>query len=514
MRHYSDSVPIVKLAVPVNAATASLILNITLTPYLPLFPFVLRLDADDVNEELVLVNSGSGTLADPYMVTRGYGTTPAMSHAINANVQHAVMSADFQDSRNHEVLTGTAHGGFAPVANVRSFGALGDGSTDDTTAIAAAVTSLGSNGGVVHFPPGNYVATAISVPSSRSITLSGPSGRTAGSLPAARITFNGTGSGTFIDAKYSAGFTIRDLQIYSSSASFTGRLIDIRNISAGDPAYILLQNLSILGTGQSCTLLDLDKATRVRVISCAFYSGAVCISGKSVNTNYSNQISIVDCGFNTSTKSINNPGQAWSIQACCFEGGPTGVASSVSHDAGVLCEGLLITGCWSGDTTSGTVYQVAGEGISILANYVGATGGIGVSVDEVSEGVTILNNRFAGCTTAVAYLSSGSQKGAFIWGNSYTGVTNKLTGAQAPGSVYNVDFTTTLYGFTSNGDMTLVDGNNISVGNATGTKLGTSTSAKLGFMGATPVTRQTLPSSGTVTAADIRAALITLGLCV
>lgn len=39
------------------------------------------------------------------------------------------------------------------------------------------------------------------------------------------------------------------------------------------------------------------------------------------------------------------------------------------------------------------------------------------------------------------------------------------------------------------------------------------TSVKIGFYGATPIAKQTLPSAGTVTVADIRTALIALGLC-
>jgi hypothetical protein len=46
-----------------------------------------------------------------------------------------------------------------------------------------------------------------------------------------------------------------------------------------------------------------------------------------------------------------------------------------------------------------------------------------------------------------------------------------------------------------------------------GTRIG-ETGEKVGFLGAQPVVRPTLPASGVVTAADIRAILITLGLAV
>lgn len=55
----------------------------------------------------------------------------------------------------------------AMVANVKDYGAVGDGSTDDTTAIQAAIDSFGTggvlataNGGILYFPPGLYKVTA------------------------------------------------------------------------------------------------------------------------------------------------------------------------------------------------------------------------------------------------------------------------------------------------------------------------------------------------------------------
>jgi hypothetical protein len=51
------------------------------------------------------------------------------------------------------------------VYNVRSYGAKGDGTTDDTTALAAAITAVGS-GGTVYLPPGSYrlTGTGLTVP--------------------------------------------------------------------------------------------------------------------------------------------------------------------------------------------------------------------------------------------------------------------------------------------------------------------------------------------------------------
>jgi hypothetical protein len=46
------------------------------------------------------------------------------------------------------------------IVNVRDFGATGNGTTDDTLSIQEAINSLGSNGGNVYIPPGNYLISS------------------------------------------------------------------------------------------------------------------------------------------------------------------------------------------------------------------------------------------------------------------------------------------------------------------------------------------------------------------
>ena len=48
--------------------------------------------------------------------------------------------------------------------SVKDFGAVGDGTTDDTTAIQNAINSLSSTGGSVYFPTGQYlISTTLTV---------------------------------------------------------------------------------------------------------------------------------------------------------------------------------------------------------------------------------------------------------------------------------------------------------------------------------------------------------------
>jgi hypothetical protein len=59
------------------------------------------------------------------------------------------------------------------VFNVKSFGAAGDGTTNDTTAIASAVTAAAVGGGVVYFPPGTYRVSAVTLSSRTGVHLVG-----------------------------------------------------------------------------------------------------------------------------------------------------------------------------------------------------------------------------------------------------------------------------------------------------------------------------------------------------
>jgi hypothetical protein len=52
---------------------------------------------------------------------------------------------------------------FSAFYNVKLYGAVGDGVTDDTAAIQAAITSIGA--GIIFFPPGIYMVTGLTVPS-------------------------------------------------------------------------------------------------------------------------------------------------------------------------------------------------------------------------------------------------------------------------------------------------------------------------------------------------------------
>lgn len=110
------------------------------------------------------------------------------------------------------------------IVNVKDWGALGNGSRDDTTAIQNAInyclsTTGGKQpGGIVFFPPGNYPVSSVSVGSSN---------------PNARAILIGSGQqfGCRLTANYNGGFVVsKGSGAYDNLQSFEG--IDIINGSA------------------------------------------------------------------------------------------------------------------------------------------------------------------------------------------------------------------------------------------------------------------------------------------
>ena len=124
--------------------------------------------------------------------------------------------------------------------NIRDFGAVGDGQTDDTIAIKSAFAFIASrNGGTVTFPEGDYkVTSSIALPSGLVLQGTGAlmSGAPTSALPRnnpTRIKLSGTNRALFRVGECSTQITIRDIELYSESPS---RTYGIEAVGAYDSA--------------------------------------------------------------------------------------------------------------------------------------------------------------------------------------------------------------------------------------------------------------------------------------
>jgi hypothetical protein len=84
--------------------------------------------------------------------------------ANTSNVAEGDALIGFKQSNASGLLTGavgkTVHQKLQEIVSVKDFGATGNGTTDDTAFIQAAIDSFPAAGGTLHFPPGTYKVTA------------------------------------------------------------------------------------------------------------------------------------------------------------------------------------------------------------------------------------------------------------------------------------------------------------------------------------------------------------------
>jgi len=112
--------------------------------------------------------------------------------------------------------------------NIREFGAVGDGRTDDTVAFKSAMAYIASkNGGTLSIPDGDYIVTSpIALPSG--IIIQGTNGLNSMASTSdltrnnpSRITLSGTNKALFQIGECVEGVTIRDIELTAQNPSGT-----------------------------------------------------------------------------------------------------------------------------------------------------------------------------------------------------------------------------------------------------------------------------------------------------
>lgn len=317
------------------------------------------------------------------------------------------------------------------------------GASDNSAALTAAIAAMPTNGGVITVPAGQYFFTAgVSIPAGKKVTIVGESGQTS-SVPRCSFTYTGGGGGSFITVNSANGVTFRDIGINYTSTAFTGRLLDLRNISGNDSAYWMVDRCSIGGIGVATGTavgIALNQAIDGTIRNCHLYLCNYAIDGY-VTGDYVNGIILEGTVFHTSeTAHVHNIGQGWTIAGNVFEGLRNGGAGAIINDSSILTEGTIITGNWFGDVTPGVGgNQISAQmhGVQITGNYLGAnTGCTTINVHGSSTGFIITGNRFRNGDVAInlGTLCTGYNIGQ----NSYSNVTTERGGSLTSGAVRSI----------------------------------------------------------------------------
>lgn len=160
--------------------------------------------------------------------------------------------------------------------NVKDYGAIGNGTTDDTTSIQAAITAAGSQGGgIVYLPPTNYKITQPLTFTSDKVTLKGDGHgfpKAGGSQDAAStLTWGGgaTSAAKMITATTVNAVRFEDLMLDCNRAA-------VRGIEFTDVSYSRIRNVTVINgqrNGNSGGTIDSIALNLVgSAVGCSFNS--------------------------------------------------------------------------------------------------------------------------------------------------------------------------------------------------------------------------------------------------
>src|SRR5208282_2937101 len=141
--------------------------------------------------------------------------------------------------------------------NVMYYGATGNGSTDDTTAINAAIAAITSTKAVLYFPAGTYVVSS-------TLTLAAPV-RVVGDSQASTIVFLKASSNCNVFAVTSSNVSFEQLKVDGNSANNTGNIFGISY--ATTLSNFTLKSVSVINCGNGVIMLS---DSNVLVDGCVF----------------------------------------------------------------------------------------------------------------------------------------------------------------------------------------------------------------------------------------------------
>jgi hypothetical protein len=306
------------------------------------------------------VVTGQRAQAEPLSIADLIGTDGKIGGAGSVGMPQTVVT----DASGH----GTVDWGVTKEAPLNpmwvEYGAKGDGSTDDTAAIQAAVDT----GGPVFLPPGNFKHSGLVLPyAANGQRLFGAGAGLHGAAQSA-LTYTGTGYAITLGGGTVGNFTryqfIEDLLLYGNSSCEGGIRFFSTRWCGARRCYI--QNFT--ASGSTGVILDADATLQY--------------------PNYFNRVE--DCAFDT---------MAW------------GVYLRGEATAGTGANSNIVTGCSFNDCATNGVMVDGGDTNRLEYNeFAGGTGtGIRIGANSAALYNTALANQFDGCTAGIAIDASSTQ---------------------------------------------------------------------------------------------------------
>lgn len=306
--------------------------------------------------------------------------------------------------------------------NIKEHGAAGDGATDDTSAIQAAISAAtAAGGGAVYLPPGIYSSSTLNIPvnvrliganrratqirkrtAGVLINMSGPATDATGATHVRysaieNMTLNGNSlAGSVLQCYYTDNCVFRDVYFTSSPDRLVdavefwdSRFINCVFESSGGTNGATLPAVHLRNASSATPATfgySLDNTNQIVFNACRFenfHNGAIRIEDGSVVGNNPNTIYIVDCKMETSGMQGGSHLSAddsclsiWVHNLYCYAGGFDGGFTTPQNiidwaAQASLLENVLISNAAVATVNSGVVLFSPANQCSALRNIIG-----------------------------------------------------------------------------------------------------------------------------------------------
>jgi hypothetical protein len=311
-----------------------------------------------------------------------------------------------------------------PVANVKAYGAKGDGSTDDTTAVNSALAACSR----VYFPPGTYLVSNLTVNNNNVLSGDGPASIIEMKSGATGYVIYGNGFGYSVDYLAFLGQNNSSFQSNSSSGSqsclhfdttYTGQRVDHVSIAG-------FNNIAVGANGNpstaipgmvinDCTLLndwcgiDTGPGGTGQTTALGGVNGSEYMVGKGNTIQGAYYALVIDSG-NTlfEANDILNNGTGLYVNTASNGAHGAFIGNLVNHNtaaitiAGIGTQDYLIENNWILLNTNGI--KITNSSVRFDDNYItGSQYPINISQNSANYQVQFTNNKFYNGTPPVVY---------------------------------------------------------------------------------------------------------------
>lgn len=322
---------------------------------------------------------------------------------VEVPVQHTEDSGNWPPGSNTAVLVdmvvgspGGGGGGAGFGINVKDYGAVGDGVTDDTTAINNAIAALGANGGAVFFPAGDY--------------------RVEGTI-------------TLVDGLSLVGESSRSSRLYKPNDGNLLVGVDTDRFSVRD-IYLVGPGQGV-GTGNALTITRsaLDAITAVDLVRLnitSFGGNGIDIDGSLANTFERVYVTAVGgTGIHLHHSGVNVGATSSTLQNCFIAGATTGIRLDECVYMSLLscavddtttayhlstCFAVAMVGCGAEVATNAIVADTACRAISIDSFYMLGMTGSGIYTNDAQVWLNGLYEEPGSGTYSVEATGPGTTK--------------------------------------------------------------------------------------------------------